>query len=833
MKFFILLQRLLKRTGVRLLLSWSSLLIGALTLSVVLGLIGSVQKFFISESRTLQGGDVSIESNSRISIASTSLESLKAQGAIFSEVIETLVVVQSEGSTKEGALSNLLVSLKVVDQYYPLYGTLGLQVSGKPTPSSTEVFVAQDILLRMGVALGDTLTVGNERFTIANVILREPDGVGGSFRLGPPVFISTDGFARTELGGKQSRVEHTLSIRYPDSFDITKSANAVQSITQEFTRPLYRVSIAADGPGSLLRILDSAQRFFFSMIVLALFLVVVNIRLNLTYFLAGFQKTIAIMRSLGMRRSQLFSIFLSLLLFMALSGGVLGAVLGNILANATLPYAEGYIGSSLPAVSPTENLLAITLFTFVLCLFSALGFLTRVLAIQPKMLLLGYGREHGTLTLLKKELPMLMLTLIGFYLGVFYLTKRAGVSLIAVGSVTGIFVILFLISRGGILLGYNLRFSLPFTVRSILNFLKHQGLIATTAIASLTIALASVFAIALLEQNILGNLSREFKSNAPNIYLIDIQNDQQEGVRAIMGNTWRDFSLVRSRFILRDGYDIQANLNTEDGEMGREFNVTSSATLIEGERLVSGVWHGGEGKKQVSVEKDFAARAKLKLGTTVTFSVQGFPIEATVTSLREVNTTSGLPFFFLVFSPDLLADIPKTSFGYAYAQPEQIPILQNTLAKAYPNITSIPTTQILETAAKIVAALSAAVAATTIPALCLGLLLIIAMLAISARERVNDMLVFTAFGATTRLLFALFLIESSAVVCISGIFALGISHAGVSALNTFVFNFDGFYFSSLNGYLLIGIFVMTIVIALLFARRFTSLSPSELLQKKG
>ncbi len=833
MTFFTLLGRLLKRSGVRLLLSWSSLIIGALTLAVVLGLIGSVQKFFISESRTLLGGDVSIESNSKISIASSSLQTLRSKGATFSERIDTLVVVQTGKSATEGKLSNLLVSLKVVDQEYPLYGKFGLQVSGSKTPTAAEVFIAKDILVRMGVVVGDMLTIGNEQFTIANVIESEPDGVGGSFRLGPLIVISTEGWERTKLGGKQSRIEYTLSVRYPQSFTSVESAEATLAVNAEFTRPLFRVGVASDGPRSLLRVLDSAQRFFFSMIVLALFLVVVNIRLNLTYFLSGFQKTIAIMRSLGMQRSQLFALFLSLLLFMAFSAGVLGALLGNILANTALPFAAKYVGSTLPFVSPLENMLVITLFTFMLCLFSALGFLSRVLGIEPKMLLLGYGRAHGKFAQLKKELPTLLLTLVGFYLGVFFLTQRVTVSLIAVGSVTGIFILLFLFSRGGILLGYRARFTLPFSLRAIMNFLKQQGLIATTAIASLTIALASVLAIALLEKNVLGNLQSEFKSNAPNIYLIDVQNDQLEGVRSIMGTSWRDFSVVRARFTLRDGYDIQANLATEDGELGREFNVTGGAELIDGERLLSGVWHGGNGKKQVSIEKDFAARAKLSLGSKVTFAVQGFPIEATVTSIREVTTTSGLPFFFLVFSPDVLEGIPRTSFGYAYASPAEIPLLQNSLASRYPNITSIPTTQILETAAKIIAALSAAVVATTIPALCLGLLLIIAMLAISARERANDMLVFTAFGATTGQLFTLFVIESSAVVVISGIFALLISHVGVYALNIFVFDFNGFYFSPANGYLLLGIFVVTILIALLFARRFTALSPAELLRKKG
>ncbi len=826
-----LLPRLLRRNAGRLLLAFGSLLVGAVTLAVVLGLIGSVERFFVSESRALLGGDITIEDDVPIDPSLPALADLREKGAAFSLRTDTLVVVQSEKPATPGIISSLLVSLKVVDEEYPLYGTL-ITSYGTGTPSESEVFVAEDILTRMGVTVGETLTIGKERFTVRATIVREPDSVGGSFRLGPLAIISSEGWARTGIDQKQSRVEHTLAIKYPETITLEEASLLAETIKSAFPRPGYRVAVASDGPSSLLRILDAAERFFFTMIVLALFLVVVNIRLNLIYFLASFQKTIAIMRSLGMRRSQLFALFLTTLLFLSVVAGIAGGVIGNILADSALPILEEYIDSTLPGVPLFEHVFLVALFTGILCLFSATGFLSRVLSIEPKMLLLGYGSEHGRFAQVLKELPTLALTLLGLYGGVYYLTEKPLVALYAVASITGVFVLLFLLARAGISIGHKVRFSLPFTFRSIMNFLKHQGLIGTTAIASLTIALASIFAIALIERNVLGNLGTEFKADAPNIYLIDIQEDQLGGVRSIMGPTWRDFAMVRARFTMRDGYDIQANLATEDGELRREFNITSATTLIDGETLVGGAWHGTTGTKEVSVERDFAERAKLTLGSRVEFYAQGVAIEATVTSIREVTTTNGLPFFFLVFSPDVLAGIPRTSFGYAYVEETKIPVVQNELARAYPNISSIPTTQILEIVARVVGALSGAVVATAVPALALGVLLIIAMLAISVRERGNDMLVFTAFGARTNLLFSIFLFESGMIVLLSGIFATVISHVGVYLLGRFLFDFTRFYVSFMNALLFAGVLLMTLVVAYIFAKRFTRLSPMDLLRER-
>ncbi len=831
MSMLTLLLRLLRRNTGRFLLTFGSLVVGAMTLATVLALIGSVQRFFDQESRSLLGGDITIEHDEPIDRSAPLFQDLERQGSRLSTRIDTLIVVQNDVPSDTNGLESLLVSLKVVDQAYPLYGTLESSI-GTRTPSAEEVFVAPDVLSRMGVSVGDSLTIGNTRLRIAATITREPDNIGGGFRLGPLVIISSDAWKRIGIDGKQSRMDYTLSLTYPSTADPETIQTLTTMIRDAYPRPTYRVSVAEDGPGSLVRILDAAERFFFTTIVLALFLVIVNIRLNLVYVLASFQKTIAIMRSLGMRRSQLFLLFLTLLLSIATIAGAIGGMLGNALAELGRPLIEGYVNASLPAIPLSGELWVVTLFTGVLCLFAATGFIARVLSIEPKMLLLGYGSEHGRLAQILRELPTLILTLLGLYGGVYYLTERALVALYAVGSIAGIFALLFFFARAGIAVGYRSRFSLPFTLRSIMNFLKHQGLVGTTAIASLTIALASIFSIALIERNVLGNLSAEFKADAPNLYLIDIQEDQLEGVRSIMGPTWKEFSVIRARFIERDGYDIQANLATEDPELRREFNITSGTELIEGERVIDGTWHGNQGIKEVSVERDFAERAKLKLGSSIRFFAQGVILEARVTSIREVTTTNGLPFFFLVFSPDVLEGLPRSSFGYAYVSNERIPELQNELARTYPNISSVPTTQIIETVGRAVGALSGAVVATTIPALILGFLLIIAMLAISVRERGNDMRVFTAFGAQTPLLFLMFVLESTIVVILSGIFAGIIAHASAYVLGRHLFDFTKFYFSLTTLGIFVTILALTIVLAYLFARRFVRLSPMDLLRER-
>lgn len=826
-----LLPRIFLRSGARLGLTFFSLILGALTLTTVLSTVGSITSFFKSESGVLIGGDITIERDEPIALNTPILTTLKEAGATLSTRIETLIVGSTEITAGKNVLSSLVVSLKVIDDSYPLFGTLSLKDATYEGLKDSEVLVSEDLLTRMGLSRGDTLLLGGLPFTIRDVIVREPDAVGSSFRLGPPVLMHEQGYERLNINENRSRIDYLVSIRFPDSFDTEMRANFERSIRELYTRPEYRVSLASEGPSSLLRILKSAEDFFFFVIVLSLFLAIVNIRLNLVYFLSANRKMIAIMRSLGMQRYSLLVLYSTLLSILGVSAGFLGTIIGNALALSVLPFVEKIVGSTLPHFSLFAHVWPVLIFTVLLCLISSFGFLYHLLKIEPKFLLLGYANESGKQTRLIREVPTIALSVFGLYGGIYFFTGDALRSLIVVSCVVGLFVLLFLLSYGVIRLLYHIRFRFSLILRSILNFLNYQITLSATTVASLTVALTCIFSIALIEQNVLGNLGTEFKDDAPNIYLIDIQDDQLDGVRTRMGETWKDFSIVRGRFLYRDGYDIQANLDTEDGELRREFSLTSRATLIDGETLISGEWHGDTVQNAVSLEREFAERAKLKLGSTVTFFIQGINVEATVTSIRNVVTTNGLPFFYLVFSPDVLRNIPSTSFGYAYVPKETIPEVQNQIAIAYPNISAIGTTQIIETVSKVVSTLAIAVVGIGTPALILGILLIITMLTISGRERSNDMLVFTAFGTPRKTLFRLFTFESVSTIILTSIIALGFSYVIVYTLNITIFDFTGFYHARENWYVCITLLILALSIGWYFARSFAHQDPAELLRK--
>lgn len=830
-----LAARILRRNTGRLLITGLSLAVGAFALAAVLGIVQSAERFLRAESNVLIGGDVSISSTARVDADTDPviLEALAA-GVRLARTTEMLVMTRSLNAAQvraDGTNPTALASAKIADSAYPLYGALQLERAQPLLPSAGGIFASQLLARRLGAAIGDTIMVGDGSFTVENIIVREPDELGSGFRLGPPLLATEAGWQRTGITRENSRISNTLLLRFPAGLGRSAEARLTQRIEEHFVADGARVAVATRGPENLLRATQAGQRFFFTVIVLALFLAAVNIRVNLAYLLAALTRTAAIMRALGIARRALAAIFAAIIAAVALAGGAAGALLGNLGAAAALPYVSNLLERTLEPDVLTANIPAVTLFSLALALMAGLGFLVRISRTEPKILLGGYSQSAAASTAMH-ELPFLALSLVAIGGGVWQLTGSAAVAGTAVAVILGSFASIALLTHGLVKLLHKHRAGFRFQTRAIIAFVHHQGPVFTSAVASLAIAVGAVSTIILLEANVLGNLRGQFRADAPNLYLLDVQPDQEQGVAAIVGESWRMFPVVRGRFAERDGAKIETQGAQKNDELTREFNLTYRAELIEGEEITAGTWHGAGGRGEISVERDFAGRAQIVLGSSLTFLVQGFPVTAKVTSLRSVQSTGGMPFFFLVYSPDVLADIPRSAFGYGFLPPAEINSMISKVVERYPNVSALPTADIIELVTRVVTLLGAAVAAAAVPAFVLGLLMIVSLLAAAVRERTNDMLVFTAVGAPRPLLFGLFVRESLTGLTFAAVLGVVISHVTVLVLNRELFEFTQYFFSPLVIGAVAFLFSAATIVAVVAARRLSQVSPAALLRKQ-
>src|SRR5215472_3662659 len=146
-----------------------SVALGAAALTAVTGFNESVRYTLLREARSLMAGDISVRMPIEPSARELQfLEGLRPKGIESTRVTETV----SMASSGRGAPA--LVSVKAADlTRYPFYGQLVLDPPGTRLDQSS-VAVSDDLLLKLGLHIGDSIGVGTAKFRIAARITKEP-----------------------------------------------------------------------------------------------------------------------------------------------------------------------------------------------------------------------------------------------------------------------------------------------------------------------------------------------------------------------------------------------------------------------------------------------------------------------------------------------------------------------------------------------------------------------------------------------------------------------------------------------------------------------------------
>jgi putative ABC transport system permease protein len=218
--------------------------------------------------------------------------------------------------------------------------------------------------------------------------------------------------------------------------------------------------------------------------------------------------------------------------------------------------------------------------------------------------------------------------------------------------------------------------------------------------------------------------------------------------------------------------------DTRGRSLGREYVITYRSHLEANETLAAGRFHADSQEAEVSVEQEIAERAGVQIGDRMRFDVLGRPIEATVTSLREVeweDARSGG--FMFVFSPATLAQAPHTYIGFVRGpdDPAARGRLQYGLVAGYPNVTVVDGREILDRIQVIVDNVVLAITIVGGIALLSGVLILIGAVAMTRFQRIYEAAILRTLGASTRTLTTMVALEYCALGLLAG--AIGASGA--------------------------------------------------------
>ena len=764
----------------RLVFFIACLAVGVAAVVAVAGLSDSLDQGVRREARPLLGADLAVRGNRplppELDRAVASLN--EAQRTDVRETV-TVASVPAQGG-RPGP--SQLVELKVVDGTFPFYGKLELQPR-RPlhellTPRTA--VVASELLARLRLRVGDTLRIGGEPFRIAGVVLSEPDRVSVSLTLGPRVFLSGEGFERTPLDDRGSRIEYRALLKLPEATsedELRQAAEALESALPD-AEP-YRVETWRQAQPALRRNIERVERFLGLVALLSLFVGGIGVAQSVRSWLAGRLDAIAVLKCLGLRPREIFPLYLGQTALLGLAGSLVGLVAGAAVQLALPSLFPDLIPRELiQPWQPGALLRGLVLGVGVALLFS-LPPLSAVLRVPPARVLRRDAEP------LPRHRWVAASTLLALALGIWIMASlqadswdlgarfTGGVALVT-AALAGAAV---LVSRGARRLP---RESAHPWLRHGLAALARPGAATGGAIVALGLGVLVVLAMSLVERRLSGQLAAEFPEDAPSAFLVDIQPAQWPGVEKLLrrgqAEDVRSVPVVMARLTAIDGVTSEELLQQQSGQRGgrrwaltREQRLTYMEELPADNEVVEGSLWSDPDRAEVSVEGEYARDIGVGIGSTLRFDIQGVPVDLVVTSLRTVNwQTFGIN-FFLVVEPGVLDQAPQQRLAAARLPRGAEQRFQDALAAEYPNITVLRIREILEKILTVLGRISLGIRFLGGFTVVAGIAILAGAISAGSVRRGREVALLKTLGMTRRGVAATFAVEYALIGLVAGV----------------------------------------------------------------
>jgi putative ABC transport system permease protein len=205
-----------------------------------------------------------------------------------------------------------------------------------------------------------------------------------------------------------------------------------------------------------------------------------------------------------------------------------------------------------------------------------------------------------------------------------------------------------------------------------------------------------------------------------------------------------------------------------------ERGLTYAAEPPVGSHVVAGTWWPADyrGPPLISLDAELAAGLHLKLDDTVTFNVAGREITAHIANFRKIDwTTLGIN-FFTIFAPGTLEAAPQTAIATVRADsPETEAKLARMVTETFPNISAIRIKDALDTLARVLGDMAAAIRAVAAVTILTGVLVLCGAIAATGLRRRYDAAILKVLGATRAAIARGFLIEYGILGTITALIA--------------------------------------------------------------
>ncbi len=797
----------------RLLLYMSSISLGVSALVAIDSFTANVSGSVSEQSRALLGGDVALRSRAAYSPKVTQLlDSMERAGVGVSRVTQfaSMGLVPRSGLTR-------LVQVRAVSAKYPFYGTITTEPAGiwPRLQSGRYAIVDPSVLISLDARLGDTLMLGTARFVILASIKSVPGDLGVSAAIGPRIFIPDQFLGETGLLVFGSRAEYETLLKMPPGLSPARFAARYNPVFSTDT-PRVRLETVAENEFDLTRSIDQLGNFLGIVGLVALLLGGIGVASGVHAFVMRKIDTVAILRCLGATSGQVLIIYVLQAAAMGFVGALFGATLG-VAFQFLLPWV---LQDFLPvdvrvALAPSAIGLGLGVGVWVALIFA----LRPLLSLRRVSPLQTLRRESDAEVMRRARRDsaglVVSFAIIASVLAI-ALTRAGNVqrALAYAAAIGGAIGVLWVTA---VALAWSARrLARPrwsFVVRQGVANLYRPGNQTQSVILALGFGVFLMSTLYQVQRNLLNQLDVKLEQSRANVVFFDVQEDQEPGIDSLIragGHTLiQRAAIVPMRIGAINGKPVPQLLAEGDSLMRaarasgqpqtarrsspwalrREFRSTYRAEMASGEKLTAGKWFApGDTTPQISIEREVASELHVGIGDTITWNVQGVPISARVTSIREVTWARFEPNFFVVFNPSALQRAPK-QFAVLANVPTgvQVAELQRKVVQRFPNVSSLDLTLIQDTVNNVLGKVTSAIRFMAIVCLGFGIPVLFSAVAATRRERLREGVLLKTLGATRQQVGRIMLVEYALLGALGSAAGVILSVGGAWLLMKFVF----------------------------------------------
>jgi putative ABC transport system permease protein len=756
--------------------------VGVGSLTGVRGFSRACRDMLISQARTLMAADLSLRVfELPTTDQSAVIDDLAKHGVRNTWITETLSMASASQSS-----APMLVSIKAVDPLvYPFYGVIRLAPAAalREALTAETVAVSDDVLLRLSLKAGDTLRLGGQSFRIAGQVTSEPDRMLGSLNVGPRVLMTRAGLERAGLMLPGSRAAERFLFRFDPG------APALEQVRDQLKKAFPDAMIADYRQSHPIITQGLARATMFLSLVSMITLIVGAIGVSSAMHAHIQQRldSIAIMKCLGARSSQLMRIYLFQTLGLGLAGGLLGVAVGLAIQAAFPGFMSRYF-----EMTPTVSLDLITAAQGLgVAMLSALLFtlppLLAIRRIRPNLILRREmaGIRPGWRTRLKDARPSIAA-------GVAIVLGIGGIAMsFATGSAndiwkTGLYfsgaLVVSLSALAGIawlmLRGLKIvsRRRLPTSIRHGVANLYRPGNHAGSALVALGVGVMFTLSVYLVQHGVIEQMKRTAPPGMPNVFVIDIAPKDRDGVlevlkqqRGLEGEPAL-IGTVAAKLIDVDGRDV-ANMGLKG--WGRRFRfarpVTSAEARPEYVEVLRGTWWNRGSEPEMCMAEEAAKALGVNPGSMLRWTITGREVTTRVACLHRIDSIHLASRVEFIFKAGALEGFPIIYYGSLRAQPAAVPALQEALYRRFPTVTVINMADVLQTFQGVVDQIAKVIRFISMFAILAGAIILSSSIAGTRFRRMREVVILKTLGATRGRVSRIFSVEFLILGAVAGI----------------------------------------------------------------